>query len=722
MWGAALFLATVISFTTAAYSASDSIVTRDPAVQYVSPSGNDHNDGLSWDRSKLTGYAACEALAGGSTTPPTCGSGTIRVADRVSWGGPLISGGLFLMGPHDPNYASPPLGWLRYTGALTIDCGIPRDVGPHGHVSLCTLLGGGPAGRPGFWLSSLASFTMRNIALENYVSQAGRLGIASNGDRSGVGGVSGIFLDGISHNLGACSLGYGPDLDIGSNSFWIYIHAATLSGCSAENFSVAPSGMVRESNVVKVTTKETNDLAVGQTVNIQNAADPSFNGSYVVTSVSGFPQRSFTFAQLGPAASSGNANVFNFRSFAIAVEPGSGPGSGLIFIKEPVFSMGGIWLTPGGNGGGIYVDDVNIEGDFVHPATVPVLITRIVRPTFVQVNRLEQSDYVNSVPGVEVDGAAQPDYVVVNGAGTVVGPATVQSVSSNFLANREISPLRSGNIGTFGGRSDADTDAARRLFSPVAIRFANLATTNPASWQFLDGAGSFNSFVTDPSGGTAAGRVTSTAKQSHVKFYASSTHAYGAGDYWIYGTWVRSQTQNGYAGNVTPLRFSLNGNGSSKGGLCYGVGGPGTPSTTFGSSVIAPAYVGDGQWEFVSGICKIQVGPSGTYYVNLAGTVDSTHGAEFFGPTLLHIPAGTISDNEAWELATTLQSYSHDCIVGTICGMDSQILHESAINVKLGTPASSSDKCTAGTIWADAKFVYVCTATNTIKRSALSSF
>jgi hypothetical protein len=60
--------------------------------------------------------------------------------------------------------------------------------------------------------------------------------------------------------------------------------------------------------------------------------------------------------------------------------------------------------------------------------------------------------------------------------------------------------------------------------------------------------------------------------------------------------------------------------------------------------------------------------------------------------------------------------------VGTICGMDGQILHEAAFNVKLGTPASSSDKCAAGTIWADSKFVYVCTATNTIKRSALSGF
>jgi hypothetical protein len=38
------------------------------------------------------------------------------------------------------------------------------------------------------------------------------------------------------------------------------------------------------------------------------------------------------------------------------------------------------------------------------------------------------------------------------------------------------------------------------------------------------------------------------------------------------------------------------------------------------------------------------------------------------------------------------------------------------------TPASSSDACTAGQMWTDANFIYVCVAKNTIKRAALSSF
>src|SRR5271166_1087617 len=45
-----------------------------------------------------------------------------------------------------------------------------------------------------------------------------------------------------------------------------------------------------------------------------------------------------------------------------------------------------------------------------------------------------------------------------------------------------------------------------------------------------------------------------------------------------------------------------------------------------------------------------------------------------------------------------------------------------SFHVNLATPASSSAPCTLGQIGADAKYVYVCVAANTWRRSALSSF
>ncbi|MGA2647024.1 MAG: hypothetical protein ABSF15_20110 [Candidatus Sulfotelmatobacter sp.] len=559
---------------------------------------------------------------------------------------------------------------------------------------------------------------MRNIAIRNYVSQAGRIGIDSNGDRNGTGGAAGIFLDGVSHNIGN-TLGYGPDLDIGSNSFWIYVHAATLSGNTSEDYTIRK--ISRSSNVVTVVTEQTNDITVHEAINIQNATDVTFNGTYTVTSISGLPQRTFTFSQVGPNSTSSGGYVFNSKSFSIAIDPGSGSGSGLIFIKEPVFSNGGIWLAPGNNGGGLYVDDVSIEGNPVGGSPPPILETRYGSPMHLKVEGIEQSDFINNVPDVEIDGSALPDALVSLTDGRVIGPANVMAESAYSLAHTTVSPLRNGSIGTFGGRSNASTDAARRLFSPVAIRFPNLSATLPATWR-PQGSAALVSGVTDPSGGTGAGSVRSSSGISEAVFYSSSSVSYSLGDYWIFGAWVRSTTANGYANNTTPLHFSLNGNGNSGGGLCYGIGGPGVASSGNGSSLMSPGYVGDGQWEWVSGLCKIQQAAKGNYYINLIGYADAAHTVAFYGPTLLHIPAGTISDNEAWELATTLQSYSHDCAVGTVCGMDGQILHENAFNVKLGTPVSSSDKCNAGTIWADSKFVYVCTETNTIKRSALNGF
>jgi hypothetical protein len=45
-----------------------------------------------------------------------------------------------------------------------------------------------------------------------------------------------------------------------------------------------------------------------------------------------------------------------------------------------------------------------------------------------------------------------------------------------------------------------------------------------------------------------------------------------------------------------------------------------------------------------------------------------------------------------------------------------------SFHVNLATPSSSSSPCTAGQIGADGKYFYVCVATNTWKRVALSSF
>ena len=104
------------------------------------------------------------------------------------------------------------------------------------------------------------------------------------------------------------------------------------------------------------------------------------------------------------------------------------------------------------------------------------------------------------------------------------------------------------------------------------------------------------------------------------------------------------------------------------------------------------------------------------------GFIDSTHTAQYYAPVVLKIPAGTMTDNDAYETLQAMSSYSTSCSPGEICGLPGQTLHEDTFNVTMSTPGSSSATCRAGNIWADASYIYVCTAANTIKRAPLNSF
>jgi parallel beta-helix repeat protein len=61
-------------------------------------------------------------------------------------------------------------------------------------------------------------------------------------------------------------------------------------------------------------------------------------------------------------------------------------------------------------------------------------------------------------------------------------------------------------------------------------------------------------------------------------------------------------------------------------------------------------------------------------------------------------------------------------VTGTSSTVTSGDVKMPHLRVTLSTPTSSSDTCIAGQVWADASYLYVCTATNTIKQVALATF
>jgi hypothetical protein len=68
------------------------------------------------------------------------------------------------------------------------------------------------------------------------------------------------------------------------------------------------------------------------------------------------------------------------------------------------------------------------------------------------------------------------------------------------------------------------------------------------------------------------------------------------------------------------------------------------------------------------------------------GFSDSKHVSDFYGPVFFRIPAGSVSDNEALEIASNLQSYNSSCAVGTICGLPGQTLSQTFLIADNGTP------------------------------------
>jgi hypothetical protein len=183
------------------------------AILYVSPDGDDDDDGLSWGEAKLTILSAYDALPSSGGTIYLGGAG-------VAVGGAVANQGLWLIGPNDPSFASPPTGWRQQKRLRVVGVG----VGSNASNSL-----GGPAvaidggsgsdlAKPALWLSG----TNQPIRLENlhfrYPAVAIRMGV--NHDRTDrTVNTSGVYMDNVSTELNQVA-GNGPGIDVGYLFWW----------------------------------------------------------------------------------------------------------------------------------------------------------------------------------------------------------------------------------------------------------------------------------------------------------------------------------------------------------------------------------------------------------------------------------------------------------------------------------------------------------------------
>lgn len=189
-------------------------------IQYVHPNGDDSAPGGSWGSAKQTVLGAYDAL-------PSTG-GTIYIAHNSNIGGEVASQGIWIIGPNDPSYASPPTGWRQQKpvhfigvgGDDSIQFGFPSaKIGGSGYDVV---------DKPVIWLAG-TGIPIRFENLEaHYINGGIRLGISSSGNRECNTAL--VWFENVNfaaYNTGVTKSNPVPVVDVGY-AFWVWFNHCTF--------------------------------------------------------------------------------------------------------------------------------------------------------------------------------------------------------------------------------------------------------------------------------------------------------------------------------------------------------------------------------------------------------------------------------------------------------------------------------------------------------------
>lgn len=595
--------------------------TRNNSIMFVSSGGSDSNDGLTWQTAKKTVYNAILSLPGGNATTLTAGTGIVYFSSGSS-ATPFSNTGLWLMGADDPNFLSPPTGWIKIPnnfGSLSV-IGIPTvNSGANPHLGRAFLNGpntNADKNHPGVWLSAVQSLLyFENIAVANFLSRCWVIGEDSNNGRTGNGECAGISFKNCSGSLQTTASTFGPCWDITGGSFWIF-----LVDCSGQG------------NVI--------------------TAGPS-----------------------------------TITAATFLIDGVGNSGTGLIFFQGLTnTSQGGIILRCGSNGGSVFVDGITQEGSF--SASSPVQPCVWITSDGANANAIARIDNAeiadggsNPMPAVQNDGGSSAIFVT-NPVGQTIntqGKMTVFGEYQNNLQNQTVSTFRQKQAGFTGGWGSAFykvygiKDDARRNFMGLS-RFTNTAKQQTSSWVATSGSVTLTTGITAPDGTSNAGRISNSSGVLEGVYLNGSVQvniSFSVGDWVIIGCWVRSNSGNGPI--QLPVFASL---------VTVGF----APSTINAGSWIQ----GDGEWQWVTGLAKVSATGSNPCAVEFLAATDNVHVLDLYAPVFIHIPTGTISDNEVYEVAMALTSFRDDAPIGSVSLPRGEIFMSDGLQMpKITTSASA---------------------------------
>jgi hypothetical protein len=360
-------------------------------------------------------------------------------------------------------------------------------------------------------------------------------------------------------------------------------------------------------------------------------------------------------------------SLLDNRHAAMLIDGTGNPGNGLIYVDNLNTNGGGIKYIPGYNGGSLTVNGMTEEG-----ARAPAIHVTSTNggTTFNFENIVVADPFSSAAVAVQIDGNGPAGAVLVTGSieGPVIGPATVMGQILSSVVNTSVSPAQMGQDGIVNGHLVGQTDVSRRNFGPVAIRYPNIVSQVAANWTVTQFAGTttLTTGVAAPDGTHGAGRVTSTvsAPPQEGLFFYNGLVPVTTGDYFIGGAWMRSlASTGGYGGGATlAIAFRPVDSGTGK---SY-------PLSGYLSGAINS---GQNEWTWQYFIFKIVGGVSTSpAQVAFLADFDLNFPLEAYAPVMMHVPAGDISDNEAYEIATNLSTFPDGLPAGTVSTLRGQSL------------------------------------------------
>ncbi len=562
------------------------------AVQYVSPNGNDSNDGLSMGTAKLTIMAAYDALGQGGGTIYITGSST-----SGAWCTSTAGQGIWIMGSADPNYASPPAGWRKMKLGGPVDfVGLSANTSPSASTtSWTTVVNCGNNSSPGVWLSGVAGVTISRLRI---VSESVRVSMDSNGGRNNAANPSAQIEFDHDDFRSDCS-GCGPTMDVGGNMLWLNVHDSTFENAAIATWSVSANS------------------SQASNISISNGGGSGPIGLLY------FTQNFFT----GGGGLRFDANTNGSASVYAAHTLMEGAGA-----CQPVYEI---------INGGTFAATFDVQGGFSDCGASPpfVKVAAGNQPCQTSVRGINQA---GQVPGLEGP--------LTVGDATCPGgnPSGGVSVSDAGVPSAGVIPAAKGQSGGAYGTSQY-ADSYRRSFAPSLVRFANTANQLPATWTAYQGSGQTLTPIQgpgDPAGSTNAATLSCTGQSGFgCSYYVfDSNITFNAGDYVYVGAWMQAASTAGFgSGSAIGVIFPF-GNGPTMrqmtGGPA-GVGGAFSGGTTQLSS--SPYFQNDGNWQYVWGLSKVTAPFSGTSGTIFTFAFQPGYPVNVYAPMFVRIPASSVA-------------------------------------------------------------------------------